>query len=48
VPYVVERIVQQGKAVNAGRWFVPTGFQSKELIVHAGEPPEPPWLVRHS
>lgn len=37
VPYVVERIVQQGKKVNEKRWFVPTGFQSKELIVQAGE-----------
>ncbi|CAO1619853.1 unnamed protein product [Parajaminaea phylloscopi] len=36
VPYVVERIVQQGPEVNAKRWFVPTGFQSKELIVQAG------------
>lgn len=36
VPYVVERIVQQGPQVNAKRWFVPTGFQSKELIVQAG------------
>ncbi|PWN30439.1 putative RKI1-D-ribose-5-phosphate ketol-isomerase [Jaminaea rosea] len=36
VPYVVERIVQQGPKVNAARWFVPTGFQSKELIVQAG------------
>ncbi|CAO1615334.1 unnamed protein product [Jaminaea pallidilutea] len=36
VPYVVERIVQQGPSVNAKRWFVPTGFQSKELIVQAG------------
>lgn len=37
VPYVVERIIQQGPTVNAKRWFVPTGFQSKELIVKAGE-----------
>ena len=36
MPYVVERIVQQGKAVNEKRWFVPTGFQSKELIVRNG------------
>ncbi|RDB26802.1 Ribose-5-phosphate isomerase [Hypsizygus marmoreus] len=36
VPYLVERIVQQGKAVNKGRVFVPTGFQSKELIVSSG------------
>jgi ribose 5-phosphate isomerase A len=50
VPYVVERIVQQGEDANrercvrsvratrlrykrTHRWFVPTGFQSKELIV---------------
>lgn len=39
VPYVVDRIAQQGKSVNADRWFVPTGFQSKELIVEAGEHP---------
>lgn len=36
VPYVVERIVQQGKQVNENRWFIPTGFQSKELIVKNG------------
>ncbi|SAM83917.1 probable RKI1-D-ribose-5-phosphate ketol-isomerase [Ustilago bromivora] len=36
VPYVVERIAQQGPAVNAKRWFVPTGFQSRELIIDAG------------
>jgi ribose 5-phosphate isomerase A len=36
VPYVVERIVQQGQKVNSNRWFVPTGFQSKELIVKSG------------
>lgn len=36
VPYVVERIVQQGKEANAGRVFIPTGFQSKELIVKSG------------
>ncbi|EPQ25741.1 uncharacterized protein PFL1_06735 [Pseudozyma flocculosa PF-1] len=36
VPYVVERIAQQGAAVNEKRWFVPTGFQSKELIIDAG------------
>ncbi|KAI0367294.1 ribose 5-phosphate isomerase [Pilatotrama ljubarskyi] len=35
VPYVVERIVSQGKAVNKDRVFIPTGFQSKELIVNA-------------
>jgi len=33
VPYVVERIIQQGREVNKGRVFIPTGFQSKELIV---------------
>ncbi|QRV93009.1 ribose 5-phosphate isomerase A [Ceratobasidium sp. AG-Ba] len=36
VPYVVDRIVQQGDAVNKGRVFIPTGFQSKELIVKGG------------
>lgn len=36
VPYVVERIVQQGKELNSGRIFLPTGFQSKELIVSNG------------
>jgi len=35
VPYVVERIVQQGQEVNSRRVFIPTGFQSKELIVSA-------------
>lgn len=33
VPYVVERIVQQGEQLNKDRVFIPTGFQSKELIV---------------
>ncbi|TIC34074.1 ribose-5-phosphate isomerase [Wallemia mellicola] len=33
VHYVVERIVQQGAALNEERVFIPTGFQSKELIV---------------
>ncbi|KAF9493699.1 ribose-5-phosphate isomerase [Pleurotus eryngii] len=33
VPYVVERIVQQGREANKDRVFIPTGFQSKELIV---------------
>ncbi|KAG6336224.1 hypothetical protein ID866_2875 [Astraeus odoratus] len=33
VPYVVERIVQQGAELNKDRVFIPTGFQSKELIV---------------
>jgi len=36
VPYVVDRIVQQGKEVNKDRVFIPTGFQSKQLIVQAG------------
>ncbi|GBE84195.1 Ribose-5-phosphate isomerase [Sparassis crispa] len=35
VPYVVERIVAQGSEVNKDRVFIPTGFQSKELIVEA-------------
>jgi ribose 5-phosphate isomerase A len=35
VPYVVERIVQQGAESNKGRTFIPTGFQSKELIISA-------------
>lgn len=35
VPYVVERIVAQGADVNKHRVFIPTGFQSKELIVAA-------------
>jgi len=34
VPYVVDRIISQGEQVNRGRVFIPTGFQSKELIVH--------------
>lgn len=33
VPYAVERIAAQGEAANQGRWFVPTGFQSKHLII---------------
>ncbi|KAG8221539.1 ribose-5-phosphate isomerase [Butyriboletus roseoflavus] len=33
VPYVVERIVQQGAELNKDRVFIPTGFQSKELII---------------
>ncbi|KZT25613.1 ribose-5-phosphate isomerase [Neolentinus lepideus HHB14362 ss-1] len=33
VPYVVERIVAQGREANKDRVFIPTGFQSKELIV---------------
>lgn len=36
VPYVVERILAQGPEVNAGRVFIPTGFQSKQLIVEGG------------
>jgi ribose 5-phosphate isomerase A len=32
----VDRIAQQGKEVNQGRVFVPTGFQSRQLIVAAG------------
>jgi len=33
VPYVVERIFGQGPELNKNRVFIPTGFQSKELIV---------------
>ncbi|KAF8314996.1 ribose-5-phosphate isomerase [Clavulina sp. PMI_390] len=36
VPYVVERIIAQGAALNKDRVFIPTGFQSKELIVKGG------------
>ncbi|CDZ98205.1 ribose-5-phosphate isomerase [Phaffia rhodozyma] len=36
VPYVVDRIKEQGPEANLGRIFIPTGFQSKELIVSAG------------
>jgi ribose 5-phosphate isomerase A len=36
VPYVVERILQQGEERNKDRVFIPTGFQSQELITHAG------------
>jgi len=36
VPYVVERIIQQGVEANNGRVFIPSGFQSKQLIVEAG------------
>ena len=36
VPYVVERIIQQGEEVNRNRWFVPTGYQSKDLIISGG------------
>ncbi|KAK0437821.1 ribose 5-phosphate isomerase A-domain-containing protein [Armillaria borealis] len=36
VPYVVERIVMQGYQANKDRVFIPTGFQSKELIISSG------------
>ncbi|KAL8292083.1 hypothetical protein RQP46_001549 [Phenoliferia psychrophenolica] len=37
VPYVVERLCQPPHCFdNEDRWFIPTGFQSKELIVKAG------------
>lgn len=36
VPYVVDRIVAQGPKANKARVFIPTGFQSKELIISAG------------
>ncbi|WRT65133.1 ribose-5-phosphate isomerase [Kwoniella shivajii] len=36
VPYVVDRIVAQGFQANKDRVFIPTGFQSKELIIKAG------------
>ncbi|KAK8846661.1 ribose-5-phosphate isomerase [Kwoniella newhampshirensis] len=36
VPYVVDRIVAQGLEANKDRVFLPTGFQSKELIIKAG------------
>ncbi|KAJ7705380.1 ribose-5-phosphate isomerase [Mycena rosella] len=36
VPYVVERIVQLGAEANQERVFIPTGFQSKQLIVSSG------------
>ncbi|KDQ16629.1 hypothetical protein BOTBODRAFT_186306 [Botryobasidium botryosum FD-172 SS1] len=36
VPYVVERIVAQGADANKHRVFLPTGHQSKELIVQGG------------
>jgi ribose 5-phosphate isomerase A len=36
VPYVVDRIMRQGKLLNKDRVFIPTGFQSKQLIVQAG------------
>ncbi|WVF70206.1 ribose-5-phosphate isomerase [Kwoniella sp. CBS 6097] len=36
VPYVVDRILAQGLQANKERVFIPTGFQSKELIIKAG------------
>lgn len=36
VPFVVERILQQGEHVNSKRKFIPTSFQAKELIVSNG------------
>jgi len=36
VPYVVERILQQGQELNKDRVFLPTGFQSQQLITVAG------------
>jgi len=36
VPYVVERILQQGQERNRDRIFLPTGFQSQQLITQAG------------
>ncbi|KAI0002439.1 ribose-5-phosphate isomerase [Russula compacta] len=36
VPYVVERILQQGTERNKDRVFLPTGFQSQQLITNAG------------
>ena len=36
VPYVVERILQQGDEVNRKRKFIPTSLQAKELIVGNG------------
>jgi ribose 5-phosphate isomerase len=36
VPYVVERILQQGNELNNDRVFLPTGFQSQQLITLAG------------
>ena len=35
MPYVVDRIVQQGAELNKERVFIPTGFQSKELVIMA-------------
>ncbi|GLB41024.1 putative ribose-5-phosphate isomerase [Lyophyllum shimeji] len=36
VPYVVERILEQGQELNKNRVFIPTSFQSRELIVNNG------------
>lgn len=36
VPYVVERILQQGEERNKDRVFLPTGFQSQQLITLSG------------
>jgi len=36
VPYVVERILQQGEEHNKDRIFLPTGFQSQQLITLSG------------
>jgi ribose 5-phosphate isomerase A len=36
VPYVVDRIKQQGEEVNKDRVFIPTSFQSQHLIVDGG------------
>jgi len=36
VPYMIDRIKSQGDYLNQSRWFLPTSFQSKELIVSAG------------
>lgn len=47
VPYVVERILQQGSKLNARRIFLPTGFQSKQLILQAGLVLADPDGVKH-
>jgi Ribose 5-phosphate isomerase A (phosphoriboisomerase A) len=36
VPYVVERILQQGKELNKDRIFIPTSFQASQLITTSG------------
>lgn len=36
VPYVVDRLIEQGPEINAERVFLPTGYQSRELIIQAG------------